>query len=351
MAAWEYAGDWDESEQVSQGQSVVLRNMPATLWLAARQHHDALLRELALYCATHDDVAVDFVAADTARTGVSECVEAAIAHAQREGVARTPLPPGHPSPLPEVPDELDLTLPVPAEEGRAYAALQDALDQAEDLAVRGLLLARPELPEIVAVRDRACEQVIAQLAGAPPLSWPGTDQERFEVGTNDRARPQPPRWDASIIAARLAVWSLQTTNRIIGISRPLAHLLGWEPDDLVGRRVVTIIPPRLGEAHVAGFQRPPQHRPGACPRRSAAASRPPRRRHGTRLPLPPGSRPGGRRALGVPCLDRTLGCRAVTRTSTRMLALITTTTGPRRRRGRSRRPSAQGCRPVPRVGP
>jgi PAS domain S-box-containing protein len=254
MAAWEYAGDWDESEHVSQGQAVVLRCMPATLWLAARQHHDALLRELALYRATRDGVTVDFVAADTARTRLSQCVEAAVARAQREGVARSPLPPGHPSPLPEVPDELDLTLSVPAEEGRVYAALQDALDQAEDLAVHGLLLARPGLPEIVAVRDWACEQVIAQLAGAPPLSWPGTAQERFEVETNDRPRPELPRWDATIVAGSArGVVAADDANRIIGISRPLAQLLGWEPDDLVGRRVVTIIPPRLREAHVAGF--------------------------------------------------------------------------------------------------
>jgi PAS domain S-box-containing protein len=44
-------------------------------------------------------------------------------------------------------------------------------------------------------------------------------------------------------------------NRILAVSRPLADLLGWEADDLVGRRVVTIIPPHLREAHVAGFTR------------------------------------------------------------------------------------------------
>ena len=42
-------------------------------------------------------------------------------------------------------------------------------------------------------------------------------------------------------------------NRIVAVSRPLADLLGWRVEDVVGRRVTTIIPPRLREAHVAGF--------------------------------------------------------------------------------------------------
>ena len=34
-----------------------------------------------------------------------------------------------------------------------------------------------------------------------------------------------------------------------------ADAVGWDVDDLVGRRVVTLIPPQLREAHVAGFTR------------------------------------------------------------------------------------------------
>jgi PAS domain S-box-containing protein len=44
-------------------------------------------------------------------------------------------------------------------------------------------------------------------------------------------------------------------NRIVAVSRSLADALGWAVEDLVGRRVVTLIPPRLREAHVAGFTR------------------------------------------------------------------------------------------------
>jgi PAS domain S-box-containing protein len=44
-------------------------------------------------------------------------------------------------------------------------------------------------------------------------------------------------------------------NRIIAISDPLARLLGWEAEQIVGRRVVALIPPELREAHVAAFSR------------------------------------------------------------------------------------------------
>jgi PAS domain S-box-containing protein len=32
-------------------------------------------------------------------------------------------------------------------------------------------------------------------------------------------------------------------------------VLGWVPEDLIGRRIVAIVPPQYREAHVAGFTR------------------------------------------------------------------------------------------------
>jgi len=63
-------------------------------------------------------------------------------------------------------------------------------------------------------------------------------------------------WDPSQISDsdRGAV-AADDSNRIIAISRPLADRLGWDPADLVGRRVVAIVPPQFREAHVAGFTR------------------------------------------------------------------------------------------------
>jgi len=255
LDAWDLDGEWDGAPSTGPGvRHVKLLDMPATLWLAARQHQDGLLRELALYCAAHSDVRVDLPAASEAHTRVSTAVSAYLRRADHDGLTVSPLPPGHPSPLPLVPGRVDLEVEVPSGNAPEFAALQDALDVAERLAVDGRLLARPGLPEIVAVRDWVAEQVIAQLAGAPPHPWPGTAQERFETTAPAGTGPEPPHWDAGQVTdSPRGVVAADDTNRIIAVSRPLARLLGWRVEDLVGRRVVTIIPPRLREAHVAGF--------------------------------------------------------------------------------------------------
>ena len=254
--AWEL-DDWPDlsTDHDHERRDVVLGSMPATLWLSARQHHDAILRELVLYRAEHSGVDVDLAAADDARSTISNALVDAIEQAHAQGLTRPALPDGHPSPLPWVPEDLALHLSVRADTVGNFAALQDALDAAERLAVAGELLCRPALPEIVAVRDWACEQVIAQLSGIGPAPWPGTALERFEIDAHER-HENDFDWDASIVVGSdRGVIAADEANRIVAISRPLAELLGWDPADLTGRRVVAVIPPSLREAHVAGFSR------------------------------------------------------------------------------------------------
>jgi PAS domain S-box-containing protein len=163
------------------------------------------------------------------------------------------LPAGHPTTLRWIPDAIDLHLSLPPHMGAAFAALQDALDVAERLAVADKLLVRPGLPEIVAVRDWVCEQIQSQVSGVPATPWPGTSQERFETSTHAGTDPD---WDlGAVLSSGRGVVAADDANRIIGISEPLAAHLGWRPEELVGRRVVTLIPPSLREAHVAGFTR------------------------------------------------------------------------------------------------
>lgn len=262
LAAWDDAG-WDLDEATGEPPeppaaddlaAVVLLQVPATLWMAARRHHDALLRELVLYLAEHDDVTADLGLATAAHGTVTTAVGAAVEQAQRDGQARPALPEGHPSPLPWVPPELDVVLSVAPGTGPACGALQDALDVAERLAAADRLLVRPGLPEVVAVRDWVCEQVQSQLLGVAPSPWGGVAQPRFE--TEVPARASEPTWDLSApLASGRGVVAADDANRILGISDRLAAALGWRPEDLLGRRVVALIPPRLREGHVSGFTR------------------------------------------------------------------------------------------------
>ena len=249
---------WDDAPLATRSVTgpVVARvlGLPTALWLAAQQHHDTLLRELALHRVADGRPTQDLARADRARSLLAEQVALAVDEGRREGRARRLLPEHHPAPVPEVPPTLDLTLRLTEHAGGDFALLQDVLDTAERLAQRGGLLARAGLPEIVAVRDWVCNQVIAQIGGIEGTPWPGTDAERFaglsEIDTASLG------WDvSSVTEAEGGVIAADDANRIIAISRPLAALLQWDPDELVGRRVVAIVPHRYREAHVAGMTR------------------------------------------------------------------------------------------------
>jgi PAS domain S-box-containing protein len=257
LAAWDSA-DWDVQDwpaaRAPAMRSVTLRQVPPTLWLAAQQHHDALLRELAFYRTRHD-LPLDIAGADRARQTVSAAVRAELDRARSSNSLRPALPAGHPSPLPPVPPPFDVTIDVTTTTGADAAALQDVLDAAEALASAGRLLARPGLPEVIALRDWACEQVVAQLAGVPPAPWTGAEQERFADEIDVGAARRLESFTATVRDSPRRVVAADDANRIVAISHPLADALGWEVDGLVGRRIVALIPPELREAHVAGFTR------------------------------------------------------------------------------------------------
>lgn len=261
---------WDMDDELASPTNdgdrvVVLLRLPPMLWLAAREHHNAVLREYHLHRMSAGVDATDELAlADQARNWVFTGVMAALADARATGTPRRAwtdgplgeLPDGSLSRLPDAPDSVDVTLAVPPDAHRAFQTMQDVLDAAERLAVAGRLLTRPALPEILAVRDWVSDQAVAQLAGVAPSPWPGSDLERFTVEVHDRAGVRAPEWDRHVVTdSDRGVVAADDANRILAVSRPLADALGWAVDDLVGRRVVAVIPPALREAHVAGFSR------------------------------------------------------------------------------------------------
>lgn len=253
--AWDIAGLVSDLAQ-PMGTSVVLPGVPVRLWAAGQQHWEAVLRELYLLeHAPADRPVPDLVAAGRALAALSAAVDRAAGAALRSSVPTDRLPTAQLAPLPALPGEVDAQLSVLPDEHAGFGALQDALDLSAELGADGQLLLRPALPEVIALRDWACEQVVAQANGVPPTGWAGTAHTGFETSSATQLVPLPD-WDAEVVrTSSRSVVAADDNNRLVAVSAPAAALLGWDADQLTGRRVVTIVPPSLREAHVAGFTR------------------------------------------------------------------------------------------------
>ena len=137
------------------------------------------------------------------------------------------------------------------------SAAQEALhrlaliDIADGLAQRDLLLVLPALPEITACRHWLYAQIALQGEGAPPQPWELPPPLEPLAAAAELSPEECARLDASTDAVVVA----DDANRIIFVTTRAAVMLGWERDDLVGRRLTTIIPARLRESHLAGFSR------------------------------------------------------------------------------------------------
>jgi PAS domain S-box-containing protein len=214
--------------------TVLFARAPTVLYRAFAQQAEGLLREylLAEYGGDND-------AGHTARLGVAagalglltDAVDLAISEQASGG------------------RDVEVTLAVPPSSVDDFAVLQAVLAEAVTMADAGALLAPPSQPEIVALGDWFCRQVADQSRGNAPRPWlrPG--------GGRVPTRPQPD-WDpAGVLNADIAIVAADDANRILAISRPVTDLLGWTAPELIGERIVVLIPDELREAHIAGFTR------------------------------------------------------------------------------------------------
>ncbi len=122
------------------------------------------------------------------------------------------------------------------------------LQAAEEAARDESLLTLPALPRARFFHQWLFGQIVGQLEGGHPTAWtlvPRTPGAGPSVLTP---------WDAAAAQASGApTVAADESNRIIAVNGPAADLLGWHPDDLVGRRLTTLIPEHLRERHLAAF--------------------------------------------------------------------------------------------------
>lgn len=140
-------------------------------------------------------------------------------------------------------------LSVPVESVPHFDVLDHQMEAALAQAHAGRLLTPPTQPEFAAFRRWLCEQVRVQAAGGPPRQWVTPAHPLPAAATSAT------QWDGSAVNhSSRALIAANDAGLIVAASSAAAALLKYDAtDDLVGRRLVEIIPTRYHQAHLAGF--------------------------------------------------------------------------------------------------
>jgi len=226
---------WKACQQAVQAATApdVFLNLPPDLVVATVQYGDAVLREHALRTIGSEPGHA------SARRWQTAWIDLGPLLGQAERAHET----GRAS--------VDLVLSFPAGAGRAALERLALVDEADRLAQEGELLTPAALPEIDACRHWLFGQIGLQADGAAPAAWSMPEPSEPTKGPAKLAAEERQRLDALTQGAIVA----DDANRILYANRAAADVLGWDGDELVGRRLVTIVPPEHRAAHLAGFSR------------------------------------------------------------------------------------------------
>lgn len=244
LADWDDEG-WDLADPLEEleTKSIKLERAPVGLWLAARQHNDALLRELVLYCARHPGLDVDIEETDEARFLISNAITS---HVDAISVRNS---------LNSVPKNITLELEVPLDMGTSFRSMRKTLDVAEHLAKSGALLAKAGREEVIMVRNWICLQTEAQLRGENVLDWNQFKQAQEEEKLRFLDRALSPKDLKDISESSDAMIASDEDNVILCVSQPMAEMAGYTQDELAGRFLWELVPERLRKTHIMAFTR------------------------------------------------------------------------------------------------
>ena len=222
---------------------VTLLHVPLLLHAAWQLHAESFLREYLLTQLDESDAA----AAVVAHADASDALALLKLHIPAPDLGKDPalVMAGATGPKVSAPS---LTLVVPRASIPHFKLLDDMLDAALDLAEDGGFLTPTIQPEMRALRRWLCSAVEEQSRGEAPRPWSLTSQDL------DAPRRAPVEWDDSEVADSSSAFLVaDDTNLILTANPPALRLLGYAEEDLVGRRLVAIIPERFHQAHLAGF--------------------------------------------------------------------------------------------------
>ena len=247
---FEIGGDADSSLETGRTEDadratvqVELHNVPLLMHAAWQEHAAALLRDFLLLSLEDEPDALELHAQASEALGllrdqlptpeVGDDAEAIMASAVE----------------PEVSSEVSM-LAVPRDSVTHFETLDHLMDRAVAAADGGLLLVPATQPEIQEMRAWLCGQVRDQSRGrAAPAAWAARTDVRQPV---DGAVVTD--WDPQeVFGSDLALLAADESSIVVAVSRAALALLGFrDAGELVGRRVISIIPPRFRQAHIAG---------------------------------------------------------------------------------------------------
>jgi len=222
--------------------TVSLLNVPLLLHAAWQQHAEAVLREFLLVSldGMHREDALAVHAATTDALAVlQEQIPEPDVDVEPDRLLSTAVDPRVSAARVEV--------RVPLESVPHFPLLDEALDAAQAMAERGELLLPVVQPELRMMRRWLCDEVAWQGGGAEPSPWPPPHWR-------EPPTPRDLAWDASAITeSAKAMIAADDLDLIVAVSDGAVDMLGYPRDELVGRRLITLIPRRFRQAHLAGF--------------------------------------------------------------------------------------------------
>lgn len=222
--------------------TVTLLDVPLLLHVAWQQHAEAVLREFLLVSldGEHRDLALNLHAEATDALAVlREQIPEPAFEVEPDRLLSTAVDPAM--------SAARLEVRVPLVSVPHFPVLDQTLDAAQTMAERGQLLVPAVQPELRMMRRWLCDEVAWQGGGADPSPWPPPHWRE----------PPTPRflgWDArGLTESAEAMIAADDLDLIVAVSSGALDMLGYARDELVGRRLVTLIPERFRQAHLAGF--------------------------------------------------------------------------------------------------
>ena len=233
----------DEGDDAEDVYPVTLRHAPLLMHWAWQEHAAALLREYLLYVLDEDLTIFDRHA------------EASAAMALLQSQLPVPQLPDDPDGLmaealePAVSAE-EVVLTIPASSIPHFVTLADLLRRAIREAQAGNFLGPPTQPEIEEMREWICSEVARQTSGTVTATpWVA----RTDVRATHADRAKLAATYSSLAATGETLLATDESSIIVAVSASALRLLGYDrAEDLLGRRVLVVVPERYHQAHIAG---------------------------------------------------------------------------------------------------